>query len=258
MANSTAARAADLLSGLGAISLDGLEERAALLKRIDRKYVLEADVFEALIDRLAGDHDALEIDDRRLFAYRSVYFDTPDLRCFHDHIEDRQPRFKARTRLYRDTGLCHFEVKLKPEDGETDKRQTEHPPERAEELTDDARRLLAEALGPADIEPPDDLRAILRTCFDRATLAARDSSARVTCDVDIAMETLEGRAARVRDGLVLVESKSEDGDAPADRVLAELGHEPVSLSKYRVSIDLLVERDESGDLGAVRELFRVG
>lgn len=38
------------------------------------------------------------------------------------------PRFRARTRWYKDTGQCVFEVKLKLTEDETDKRQTDHPP----------------------------------------------------------------------------------------------------------------------------------
>ena len=59
----------------------------------------------------------------------------------------------------------------------------------------------------------------------------------------------------IRDGLVLAESKSENGDAPADRALRELGARDVSLSKYRTGIDALVRRDETGDLDGIRELF---
>jgi hypothetical protein len=248
--------ARDLAGELRPISLDDLDARAALLKRVDTKYVIEAGAFETLLERLAADHDVLEIDGRRLFAYRSVYFDTPDLRCFHDHAAGRQPRFKARTRLYRDSGLCHFEVKLKRNSDETDKRQVEHPADRADELTGEAERMIEETLAPAGVDPPDALRATLATSFHRLTVAARDDPARLTCDLDVAMERCDdGRTARIRDGRVLVESKSEDGDAPADRVLAELAQTPVSLSKYRVGIDLLVERDETGDVDATRELF---
>jgi hypothetical protein len=101
------------VASLGTVSLDELESRAALLRRVDRKYVLDAEQLEELAARLAGDHDILEIEGERAFTYESTYFDTPDLRCFHDHVRDREPRFKARTRWYRDSGLCVFEVKLK-------------------------------------------------------------------------------------------------------------------------------------------------
>ena len=245
----------DVVERLAPLSLRDLDERAALLRRTDRKYVLDRDVFETLVDRLAGDHDALEIDGRRVFAYSSTYVDSPDLRCFHDHVEGRAPRFKARTRHYRDTGVCYFEVKLKLEGGETDKRQIEHAPSDDGILTAEARRLVDETLPEAGIEPPAELRPALRTGFDRITLAARAGGARLTCDLGVAMEALDGRTTRMREGRVLVESKSEDGRADADRILADLGQPSVSLSKYRTGIDLLVERDESGDLDAIRPLF---
>jgi hypothetical protein len=54
---------------------------------------------------------------------------------------------------------------------------------------------------------------------------------------------------------VVVASKSEDGHAAADRILAELGQSTISLSKYRTGIDLLVERDRSGEVDAVRPVF---
>jgi hypothetical protein len=249
------ATATGLVGALRPISLEEIEARASLQRRVDRKSVIAWRTFEALVERLAADHDVLEIDGRRIFGYSSVYFDTPDMRCYHDHVESRAPRFKARTRHYEDTGVCHFEVKLKLPDGETDKRQIDHAAERADDLTPEARRLLAETLPPAGLAAPDDLDPILRTRFRRITLAARDTPARLTCDVDVAMERLDGASARIRDHMVLVESKSEDGRAAADRVLAEMGEETVSLSKYRTGIDLLVQRDDSPDAAAIRALF---
>jgi hypothetical protein len=40
----------------------------------------------------------------------------------------------------------------------------------------------------------------------------------------------------MRPDLVLVETKTEDGRSPADRALAEMGYETISLSKYRVGM----------------------
>ena len=58
------------------------------------------------------------------------------------------------------------------------------------------------------------------------------------------------------DALALVETKSEDGRGRADELLAGAGFAPVSLSKYRTGIDLLVERGESEETAAVRQAFR--
>jgi hypothetical protein len=122
-------------------------------------------------------------------------------------------------------------------------------------LTADAERLLAETLPEAGIAAAPELRAVLRTGFERITLAARAGAARLTCDLGVAMESLDGRSTRIRQGRVLLESKSEDGRAVADRALADLAQRTLSLSKYRTGIDLLVERDDSGELDAIRPLF---
>jgi hypothetical protein len=114
----------DRLARLRGVSLGQLEKRAALLRCVDRKYAVERARFLELLEELRDDHVALEIDGHRCFAYRSVYFDTPDRRCFWDHVHGRVPRFKARTRLYQDTGSCVFELKLKRTDDEMDKRQS--------------------------------------------------------------------------------------------------------------------------------------
>jgi hypothetical protein len=237
----------DLLSALRPISLSALDERAALLRRVDHKYVAERDTLAALIERLGDDHDVLEIDGRRVFAYDTVYLDTEDLRCFRDHVEDVRPRFKARTRCYLDAGDCVFEVKVKHGDGETDKRQTDD--------TDAARELLESTLRDAGIVPPGELTEVLRTSFDRATLAAREGDTRLTIDVGVTLATIGGESVRLRGGLALVETKSEDGESPGDRVLAELGARRVSLSKYRTGIDALLRRDETGEVEEARELF---
>jgi hypothetical protein len=240
------------------VTLEQLDERAALLKRTDHKYVVDGETFERLLAKLAADHAVLEIDGRRQFGYQSVYFDTPSLRCFREHVQDRSPRFKARTRLYRDTHRCVFEVKLKLASGETDKRQVEHPFDAPEQLTDQARESVEQALEQCGMEPlSEPLEPSLRTTFTRATLApTRAGAERTTCDSGIFLDRLaEKGRARLKEGLVVVEAKSENGDSPADRALQSLGAEPISLSKYRTGIALLVPRAEDPESPRQAERF---
>ena len=86
------------MSDLDPISLEQLDENAALRERVDTKYVIDRDRLVNTLDRLSGSYRVLEIDSRRSFDYESVYFDTSELNCFRDHIEGRRPRFKARSR----------------------------------------------------------------------------------------------------------------------------------------------------------------
>src|SRR5262245_59343609 len=90
-----------------------LDEIADLQDRVDVKYVLPLATFETLLERLRNTHGVLEIAGRRRFAYRSTYFDTPELRVFRDHLQQRRLRYKCRSREYVDCDARFFEVKLK-------------------------------------------------------------------------------------------------------------------------------------------------
>lgn len=230
---------AELVEQIAPVSLRELDDRAALLRRVDNKYAVERQAFIELAGGLGDTHEVLEIDGRRMFAYRTTYFDTPDLRCFSDHVDGRLPRFKARTRLYQDSNQCVFEVKLKNSDDETDKRQIDHPAPDSERMTDATRRCLAEALRGSGLDTPGELERKLHTAFERITLVARDGSQRLTCDLGVRLSGSDQRSVRLRSNLVLVETKTERGDSPADRVLREMGLQPISLSKYRVGMSLV-------------------
>ncbi|MGA8721494.1 MAG: VTC domain-containing protein [Solirubrobacteraceae bacterium] len=184
-------------------------------------------------ERLSDDHQVLDIDGRRAFAYSTTYFDTSDLRCFVDHIEDRRPRFKARSRLYEDTGECVFEVKLKRSEDETDKRQIDYPKEQRRGLTEDAMGCLKSALADAGLEAPEELEATLTTEFESVTLAALDGSERLTCDFGICLVGQDGNSVHMHQDLILIETKSEDGQSTADRELERMPVETISVSKYR-------------------------
>nr|MDQ3588538.1 VTC domain-containing protein [Actinomycetota bacterium] len=95
------------------LPLEELDERASLQRRVDKKYLVGRDLFERVMTELDDDYQVLEIDGERSFGYESVYFDTSDLLCFRQHVENERPRFKTRSRLYAATRACVFEVKVK-------------------------------------------------------------------------------------------------------------------------------------------------
>ena len=221
------------------VDLAQVEGRAALSVRTDRKYILDAVTFSRLAELLAADHLALEVGGRRLRGYDSIYFDTPDLSSYRQHVQGRRRRFKCRTRLYRDGGRCFFEVKLRGSRGETVKRRLELPAAAHGELIRVARRFLAAELDAAyGFDAPSVLDSTVATSYTRLSLVALDERERVTCDFDLALRSEHG-GHEILPGRVLVETKTALGDGVADRQLRRLGARPVeSCSKYCLGVAL--------------------
>lgn len=96
------------------IGLEELNRASALMKRLERKYVLDAGMLPDFLGALAGDFRILVIDGRTRHRYQSSYFDTADLMCFRAHNQQRPNRFKLRARHYVDSGLQFLELKEKP------------------------------------------------------------------------------------------------------------------------------------------------
>jgi hypothetical protein len=220
-----------------AVGLEQLDAGAALRDRVDVKYVVPLAAFAALADRLLATHAALEIDGRRAFAYRSTYFDTPELGAFRAHMQQRRRRYKCRSREYLDTGAYAFEVKLKGLRGRTVKHRMDHD---GHELSDAAIAFLRDCLDRAYGRPPDyGLRPALDVAYTRVTLAVPELGERVTCDFDLTFTGPGGAAGRLDPGTAIVESKSALGNARADRALRALGHRPEpGCSKYCLGVAL--------------------
>jgi hypothetical protein len=235
----TADRVAGALAVLPAIDLRALELGAALLSRIDRKYVVPLPTFERLVASLDDQWRALEIDGGRLFGYTSTYFDTADLYTYRAHLQGRRRRFKVRVRRYVDSDAYMLEVKRKGLRGITVKERTAHPAWGETELGAAGHTFVAEAVrGHADL-PAGQLGPVVTTSNRRATIASLTGHARVTVDADLGCGWGEQRAT-LRPRFVLVESKVQGrGVSPVDHVLRRLGERPVNISKYCVGVAAL-------------------
>lgn len=217
------------------ISLDGVQAVAELQTRMDRKYLLPVGVFESLLSELASSFRVLEIDGMRTFGYRSIYFDTPELTFFHQHLQRRRHRYKVRTRVYLDSGVTMLEVKSKGHRGLTIKDRTPHPLVDCERLGQ-GENFVATSIGGTSLVHS--LRPVLETRYRRSTLLHEASGSRVTCDAGLVC-AVNGRERGGRADEVLVETKSLTGAGPADRWLRASGIRPHTVSKYCVGISLL-------------------
>lgn len=89
----------------------GLLASRALLQRVDRKYALAAHDVEAVLVRLSDGYGVLRAGSALAARYRTVYFDTEDLRFYHAHRRGRPERYKVRVRHHLDREMSFVEIK---------------------------------------------------------------------------------------------------------------------------------------------------
>lgn len=248
------------LDTLTPITLAELNESAALMTRVDRKYLLVPGRHDGMLDVL---HDlvaerggrVLEVDERREFSYASLYFDSPDDASHRGAAHRRRRRFKVRLRCYVDAGERHLEVKTRGQRGTTVKERVplalDAPvvPDGAS-LPREVQAYVAEQLTTTGIEGVDvaALRHRLTSRYRRRTVLLSDG-VRLTLDTDLTWSAPAPAPASAIQagtrvgtevgtkvaaaGLVVVETKSPTGlRASADRALWDSGCRPVRFSKY--------------------------
>ncbi|MBH0131065.1 VTC domain-containing protein [Salinibacterium sp. NK8237] len=247
------------------ISLEELAERASLLTRVDRKYLVPASDLVALLAELEDQARVLEINDQQHFDYESVYFDTPDAASYLLAAHPRRRRFKARTRSYMDTGDCYLEVKTKGSRGTTAKQRLPYSFDERDHLTEAGRDYIDELLHDASVEGIDTevMEPVLTTRYTRTTLFLPASGSRCTIDSSLAWQrtvadehAVDQHGANADDtaefaeaefgtaelsfaDTVIVETKSAGQASEVDRILWRMGHRPDRISKFATGLAAL-------------------
>jgi hypothetical protein len=204
-----------------------------LLRRTDSKFVFHVDGLKDVLRHLADDYLLVRAGTRRLATYRTLYFDTDDLQCFHAHRRGRRPRQKARLRHYPDRQVSYFEIKTKKSEVLTQKVRVAVPygtdvlTDRAVELIRAHGSLLAGVLEPQ-----------LWTNFHRLTFMGITTEERVT--IDLGLRVGQARSLIELDGIAIAEVKQATASTrtPVMNVLRDAGLRPTSASKYCTAIAL--------------------
>ncbi len=227
---------AQTLAGFETISLDALNAKAAMLERLDNKYIATATKFAPVLQAFAAHFDVLEIDGKRAFTYATRYYDDAELRGYYDHHQGRRKRCKVRVREYVDAGFSYLEVKLKDKRKITVKKRlkvgdTRNPMNDAARtfIEENYRAIYAEAFGKT-------LHPVIAMRYERITLVAREGGERLTIDIGLRFEANDV----VRDvgpEMFIIETKSARGNGIADRILRNDHLHPTrSCSKYCIGM----------------------
>ena len=227
-----------VVDAMAPIGLGELVERAGLLTRLDRKYLLPVGDLPAVLAALPPDVRVLEIDGRRQFAYRSTYFDTPGLDSYLTTARRRRRRFKVRIRSYVDTDLRFLEVKTRGPRGTTVKQRFPYAGD-DRHLSAEAQNLAARTLAGAGVDAHGfRFEPALTTGYERTTLFVPATGSRVTVDRRLAWQLPTGPGLSLPDR-VIVETKAARAGSPVDRLLRSLAHRPCSVSKYATGLAAL-------------------
>lgn len=234
------ALAPERLGAFAPISLDRLNREAALLDRMETKYLAPAQTFTSLLPELSRRFRLLQIDGRVVFTYDTTYFDTDCLAAYRHHAQDRRRRFKVRLRRYVDAGDAYLEVKLKGTRGRTIKERLPHAGHDAGAAALAAEALLDAAFRRTYGQAFDQrLQPQLQMRYRRVTLVGRDSPERATVDFDLRFRRADEGWEAAPANLLIVEVKSPQGYGVADGILRGHALRPARCSKYCVGLNLV-------------------
>ncbi|MFN0250410.1 MAG: polyphosphate polymerase domain-containing protein [Kofleriaceae bacterium] len=227
-----------------------LLERRKLLRRADTKFLTTPREITAIADGITGDYAVVAVGASNIATYANLYFDTPDLRCFHDHRRGRRLRHKIRIRHYADRELSFLEVKAR----------------RNELFTDKARLRVAYQTSALDSAMIAFLRdrcsfadAIVPTVeidYQRIMLVGMTTDERITIDLGVSVDHNDQLALGAV-AIVEVKQPSRSLTTPVMRTLRDAGVKPCSISKYMTALTVTESVRGNRLLPSLRHLERI-
>jgi hypothetical protein len=152
-----------------------------LMNRVDTKYVFLVPSLAPLLEGAKNEnYRMLRIGDVSHFSYNSLYFDTKELRFYHEHHNGVRPRSKVRFREYIHSGEVFLEIKQKSNRERT--RKSRRRVDAYEPVLSPAsmQYLLEKVPGLKDPLLPS-----ITVRFNRMTLISPGENERITIDTDI-------------------------------------------------------------------------
>ncbi|WP_138994126.1 polyphosphate polymerase domain-containing protein [Larkinella sp. C7] len=202
-------------------------EGVRLMNRTDTKFMLPLHQLPELLTALQPHYAWLEIDGNRLCTYETLYFDTDELRFYHDHRTRRLNRYKIRQRHYVQSNLTFTEVKLKNNKGRTIKTRIPTASRPGMGFDDASTAFLMQYTGYETAH----LRPVLWVNYTRLTLVSQTTAERLTIDLDVCFRN--GTQQRGYPQVVIAELKQDALKASEFlKLMKQYRMREGSLSKY--------------------------
>jgi hypothetical protein len=227
-------------------SLDSLKNDVKLMDRHDTKYVMPRNKLANLLELLLTDYQLLTVENKKVFTYKNLYFDTPDFTFYHQHHNQKCNRYKMRARQYVESALNFWEVKFKSNKGKTIKKrvkQKEFTTEITQEINDKTQVFLnkTSSMTIDDVEPK------LWITFTRLTLASLERKERLTFDVDITYTNIKDEQICLSDiAIAELKQPSLSLRSPFAQISKKERIYPRKFSKYCTGVSLLHDVTKKG------------
>lgn len=183
------------------VSLEEMDS-VKLMNRMDIKYLTHISNLQKIISASREAYQILEINNKRMMGYESLYFDTEDHRMYINHHNRKLNRYKIRIRQYLDSQDFFLEIKFKSNRGQTKKTRIPVSNYQAVESIDGASFIREKSIyNPVEILPK------LVTTFNRITLVNKEKQERITIDSDLSFH-IPGQAPTILSSLMVIELKT--------------------------------------------------
>jgi hypothetical protein len=225
---------AKILRGFEPLGLESISD-VRYMNRVDTKYLFSVSKLPMLLRNVQSEYMTLEINQMHEFRYKTVYFDTPDLLFYNQHVTGKLNRAKVRIRTYESNGLTFLEVKQKSNKGRTSKSRLEKEPGDMNHI-EQSREFLPELL----YFSAGELKPVINTGFTRLTLVSLARAERITIDYNISWNNMTGETVEMP-FLAIAEIKSEKSTSlsPFFIELKRLGIRSTGFSKYATGMALV-------------------
>jgi hypothetical protein len=210
--------------------------KAALMNRVDSKFVLPISLLPVLLTQLKQHYTVLEIAGQRVFHYQNQYYDTADHLFYRHHHNGKLNRYKVRHRYYVETDTHFLEVKFKNNKKRTIKQRIKVPDHQyfyPEFVAEQCSHL-----------PPSSawqLAVQQHSGYQRIALANEASAERLTLDFNLWYENTKGNRFIQLPFVFIAELKQakKSKQSPFYQLMSRYGISPISFSKYCIGQAML-------------------
>ena len=224
-------RILDILQKFESTSLKEMDT-VKLLNRTDTKFVIPKNLFVTILPFLKEHYKVLEIKDKRVAQYKTLYFDTDNFDFYRHHHNGWPNRYKVRMRKYVDSALCFLEIKNKKK-GRTVKSRIKIV-DFEEEMSNNSINFVNGVI-PHEIK----LEKKLWNSFYRITLVNKTDKERLTLDIGLDFQLNEKNHSL--DNTIIGEVKQEkvNRNSPFMLLMKKNRVRPMRVSKYCIGAKIL-------------------